>query len=27
MVLMLVSTFILSRFDRQAEASEGGMRL
>ena len=27
MVLMLVSTFILSRFDRQEEASEGGMRL
>ncbi|MCL2405929.1 MAG: ABC transporter permease [Defluviitaleaceae bacterium] len=26
-VLMLVSTFILSRFDRQTEASEGGMRL
>jgi len=26
-VLMLVSTFILSRLDRQEEASEGGMRL
>jgi len=26
-ILMLVSTFILSRFDRQEEASEGGMQL
>jgi len=27
MVLMLVSTFILSRFDKQEEASEGGLRI
>ncbi|MCL2841225.1 MAG: ABC transporter permease [Defluviitaleaceae bacterium] len=26
-ILMIVSTFILSRFDRQEEVSEGGMRL